>query len=113
MLDARHLLLLHPLLIIRVVAGARRAATAGGGGWVGGAGNSTTIPREDSEADLIPQLEDALIQLRPQARQVLVLHAQGFSYEEIARATGAKLGTVGSRLHYARKRLKELIAFHG
>ena len=34
---------------------------------------------------------------------------EGLSYEEIAEATGAKLGTVRSRLFHARKRLKEIL----
>ena len=34
---------------------------------------------------------------------------EDMSYEEIAEATGAKLGTVRSRLFHARKRLKEIL----
>jgi RNA polymerase sigma-70 factor, ECF subfamily len=43
-------------------------------------------------------------------RAVLVLHdIEGFSYLEIAEITGEKVGTVRSRLHYGRQRLRELL----
>jgi RNA polymerase sigma-70 factor (ECF subfamily) len=37
----------------------------------------------------------------------------GMSYEEIAEATRANLGTVKSRLSRARARLRDLLAEHG
>ncbi|MBX9689735.1 MAG: RNA polymerase sigma factor [Candidatus Obscuribacterales bacterium] len=43
-------------------------------------------------------------------RVVLVLHdVEGFSYQEIAEIVGEKLGTVRSRLHYGRQKLRELL----
>ncbi|HEY6761352.1 MAG TPA: sigma-70 region 4 domain-containing protein, partial [Baekduia sp.] len=49
--------------------------------------------------------------LRPEEREALLLHAWGeLSYEEIAAATGARVGTVRSRLHRARARLREELA---
>lgn len=43
-------------------------------------------------------------------RTVLVLHdIEGFSYQEIADIVGANLGTVRSRLHYGRLKLRELL----
>ena len=42
-------------------------------------------------------------------RTALVLHSiEEFSLEEIAEITGARIGTVKSRLHYARQALKKL-----
>lgn len=56
------------------------------------------------------QIDHALKLLPEQARTVFVLRElEGLSYEEIAEATGAKLGTVRSRLFHARKRLKEIL----
>lgn len=56
------------------------------------------------------QIDRALKQLPEQARTVFVLRElEGLSYEEIADATGVKLGTVRSRLFYARKRLKDFL----
>lgn len=39
----------------------------------------------------------------------LWLYAEGYDYGEIARKTGAKTGTIKSRIHYARQRLKALL----
>jgi RNA polymerase sigma-70 factor (ECF subfamily) len=56
------------------------------------------------------QIDNALKTLPDQARTVFVLRElEGLSYEEIADATGIKLGTVRSRLFHARKRLKEIL----
>ena len=43
-------------------------------------------------------------------RRVLVLSACDFTYGDIATATGASLGTVRSRLHYARKKARRALA---
>ena len=44
-------------------------------------------------------------------RAVMVLREiEGLSYEEIAAVMGCSIGTVMSRLHYARKRLQQLLA---
>ena len=51
-----------------------------------------------------------LDQLPVPHRSVLLLHfVEDFSLEEIARITGAQLGTVKSRMHYARKALRKLM----
>lgn len=65
--------------------------------------------KEDVEIDLMSQLKDMLGKLSDPLRQVLVLHSEGFSYQEIASLTGANIGTVRSRLHYARKKAKDLL----
>jgi RNA polymerase sigma-70 factor (ECF subfamily) len=55
-------------------------------------------------------IADSLQQLPDTQRAVLVLHdIEGFSYQEIAEIIGANIGTVRSRLHYGRLRLKELL----
>lgn len=43
------------------------------------------------------------------AMRSLWLYAEGYDYGEIAEMTGARQGTVKSRIHYARKRLKALL----
>ncbi|MBC2712767.1 MAG: sigma-70 family RNA polymerase sigma factor [Desulfosarcina sp.] len=56
------------------------------------------------------QIDNALKMLPDQARTVFVFRElDGLSYEEIADATGIKLGTVRSRLFHARRRLKEIL----
>ena len=58
-------------------------------------------------------LSDALLKLSDSHRAVFMLHAaEGMSYKEIADALGCNIGTVMSRLFYARKRLQELLGAH-
>ncbi len=52
----------------------------------------------------------ALDKLTPEQRAILVLREwQGLSYEEIAEVLAIEIGTVMSRLFYARKRLGEIL----
>ena len=62
--------------------------------------------REEQEAEFM----QALNQLPPPQWSALLLHfVEDFSLEEIARITGASLGTVKSRLHYGKKALRDLL----
>jgi RNA polymerase sigma-70 factor (ECF subfamily) len=62
--------------------------------------------RRESEAEFMKLLN----QLPLPQRSVLLLHfVEDFSLEEIARITEAQLGTVKSRLHYAKKALRKLL----
>lgn len=55
----------------------------------------------------------AMAELSPDHRQTLVLReAQGMKYEEIAEVMECSLGTVMSRLHYARKKMRDLLLPH-
>ncbi len=57
-------------------------------------------------------LNAALARLSPEHRQVFLLHAsESLTYEEIASVVGCPIGTVMSRLHYARKRLQGLLSW--
>jgi RNA polymerase sigma-70 factor (ECF subfamily) len=71
----------------------------------------TLAPERDLEiADLRQQLNRALNQLPAAQRQTFVLHAEAeLSYREIAEALGISIGTVMSRLFYARQRLKAIL----
>lgn len=61
-----------------------------------------------SRIDLGPAIRDAIAQLDPNFREVVVLSdIEGFSYEEIAESVGIPLGTVRSRLFRARRQLQE------
>ena len=58
--------------------------------------------------DLGPAIQNAIAQLDPNFREVVVLSdVEGFSYEEIAETLGVPLGTVRSRLFRARRYLQE------
>ncbi len=70
-------------------------------------------PCPEEQLDLTEQGEmiAASLRLLPDSqRTVVVLHdIEGFSYLEIAEIVGANLGTVRSRLHYGRLKLRELL----
>jgi RNA polymerase sigma-70 factor (ECF subfamily) len=62
--------------------------------------------------ELRAALDAAVRQLSPEHRAVFVLHAvEGMTYKDIAETLGCPIGTVMSRLHYARKRLQGLLAW--
>jgi RNA polymerase sigma-70 factor (ECF subfamily) len=69
--------------------------------------NTYVAQRDESDLDLIPRLKSILQQLRPQLRQVLLLYAQGNTYQQIADLLGVNIGTIRSRLHHARRRAQE------
>ena len=71
----------------------------------------TRNPTERLEqAELRERIDTGLHQLSAEHRAVLVLHAfEGLEYKEIARRVGCSLGTVMSRLFYARRRLAAVL----
>ena len=76
-----------------------------------------TAPRQDKRPDealeqneLQQQIEDAIGKLSEEHRDVILLReVQGLDYKEIAEVTGNSLGTVMSRLYYARKKLQNYL----
>ena len=72
-----------------------------------------TTPDPAQRLDMREQfeiVEKSLAQLPESQKIVLILHdMQGFSYLEIAEIVGTSIGTVRSRLHYGRLKLKELL----
>jgi RNA polymerase sigma-70 factor, ECF subfamily len=78
--------------------------------------NGTTPEHEDpaaiaDEADLRSAVRRAMESLPEAQRQTFALHADGgLSYREIADAMETSIGTVMSRLFYARQKLKALLA---
>jgi RNA polymerase sigma-70 factor (ECF subfamily) len=58
-------------------------------------------------------LARGIAELPPAQRAVLMLREiEGMRYEEIARAVGCTIGTVMSRLFYARRRLQRVLKPH-
>ena len=56
-------------------------------------------------------MRQAVRSLPPASREVLVLREyEGLSYREIAETVGIPIGTVMSRLNYARNRLRQSLA---
>jgi RNA polymerase sigma-70 factor (ECF subfamily) len=66
--------------------------------------------RDLEREDLRQLLIQALEQLPPAQRQTFVLHAEaGLSYREVAGTLNISIGTVMSRLFYARQKLRALL----
>ena len=88
------------------------------GGLPGGSVESlpgNTGPEQDAERlDNIMRLEGALAELSEDHRLVILLHdTEGYKLEEIHSFTGDPIGTIKSRLHRARARLRELLGNDG
>ncbi len=86
-------------------------------GEQGIAAGSQTTPHGGSRPDdslanreLGQTIQRALKELSPEHRSVVLLkEIDGLSYQEIADSLGISIGTVMSRLFYARKKLQELL----
>jgi RNA polymerase sigma-70 factor (ECF subfamily) len=73
---------------------------------------SENTPRRDiSLAELQEKLNGAMLKLSEQHRFVVTLHdVQGLAHEEIAQIMNCNVGTVRSRLFYARQQLQALLS---
>lgn len=70
-----------------------------------------TPQRDAGLSELQQKLNEALLKLSEPHRLVVVLHdVQGLSHEEIAKVMECNIGTVRSRLFYARQQLQSLLA---
>jgi len=68
-----------------------------------------SFTRDDAAA-----IHEALNDLEPRHREVLVLYfLEDFSLSEIAGVVGCSEGTVKSRIHYAKRRMKEILGGGG
>lgn len=67
--------------------------------------------RNDAESDImIDELTHMIERLDESIRLPFLMHFQGFKYQEIAETLSLPLGTVKSRIFFARKELKDQIA---
>lgn len=76
--------------------------------------SAPTGGQEGERNELVGVLQQALDGLSDEHRAVILLReADGLSYKEIAAATGTSIGTVMSRLFYAKRKLRNLLAEQG
>lgn len=90
-------------------------ANAPGAEALAGQGPGNPGPGQALErSELRKRIAEAIEQLPTDARETLLLReVDGLSYAEIASALSIPKGTVMSRLHYARKRVQELLVEAG
>jgi len=78
---------------------------------------SKTLPKADplpyermERSEVRARIDNAIAQLSPEHRAVILMkETEGMQYHEIAEALGCSIGTVMSRLFYARKKLQNLL----
>jgi RNA polymerase sigma-70 factor (ECF subfamily) len=69
-----------------------------------------SIPAEKESLDKVTLVEKALLEMSPEDREILTLkHLDGLNYEIIAERLDIPVGTVMSRLYYARRRFREKV----
>jgi RNA polymerase sigma-70 factor, ECF subfamily len=73
--------------------------------------NTEPLPHQRMERNEIRgRIESAIAQLSPEHRAVIIMkETEDMQYHEIAEALGCSIGTVMSRLFYARKKLQNLL----
>lgn len=84
-----------------------------GDGLDGLAGDDDPVA-ENERDERFERLESALSQLSDDHRIVVLLHdSEGYKLEEIRQLTGTPVGTLKSRLHRARARLRQILSNDG
>ena len=78
---------------------------------------SKTVPKTEAlpyetmeRGEIRVRIDQAIAQISPEQRAVILMkEIEGMQYHEIAEALGCSIGTVMSRLFYARKKLQNLL----
>lgn len=73
-------------------------------------GESPAIEQMIDDQELYDALENAILTLVPEQRDVLEMRRKGMSFKEIAEAQKSNINTVLGRMHYAIGKLKELLS---
>jgi RNA polymerase sigma-70 factor (ECF subfamily) len=74
--------------------------------------NSTTVSNQGETNIAMENVTDAVNLLQEEFRVPFMMHYQGFKYHEIADHLTLPIGTVKSRIHFARKELKKKLNRH-
>jgi RNA polymerase sigma-70 factor (ECF subfamily) len=68
------------------------------------------VPDDTFSAEDAERVHASLDELPPEPREILVLRfLEEMTYDDIARVVGCPVGTVRSRLHYAKRALREIL----
>jgi RNA polymerase sigma-70 factor, ECF subfamily len=71
--------------------------------------SSTTISNSGERNFVMQDIKAALLNISAELRVPFMMHYKGFKYHEIAEKLNLPLGTVKSRIFFARKELKEML----
>ncbi len=75
--------------------------------------SGSTVIANDAERNILMQeLEKMITNLEDSIKEPFMMHYTGFKYQEIADQLELPLGTVKSRIFFARKALKKMILAH-
>ncbi len=85
----------------------------GGDGLAGLAGPDDPV-HDNQRIEQLQRLDRALAQISDEHRMVVLLHdTEGYKLTEIQELTGTPVGTIKSRLHRARARLRDILSADG
>jgi len=70
---------------------------------------SSTISNEGERAFMMNDIKNALMKISHELRVPFLMHYKGYKYHEISEQLNLPLGTVKSRIFFARKELKTLL----
>lgn len=70
---------------------------------------STTISNAGERAFVMNDIRNALMKISNELRVPFLMHYKGYKYHEIAEQLNLPLGTVKSRIFFARKELKDML----
>ena len=71
---------------------------------------STTISNVGERAFVMNDIRNALMKISNELRVPFLMHYKGYKYNEIAEQLNLPLGTVKSRIFFARKELKDMLS---
>lgn len=84
------------------------------GDGLAGLAGADNLELDQQQFERIRALDNALQQLSEEHRLIVLLHdTEGYKLKEIQELTGIPIGTVKSRLHRARARLREILTTDG
>lgn len=72
--------------------------------------SSTVLPNEGETSFVMNDIQQAILELSNEFRVPFMMHFKGYKYHEISEKLNLPLGTVKSRIFFARKALKDKLS---